>query len=187
MAELLHSIGQYWTRRAPSYTDVIKKNLADGWDQVWADELISHFPDGGDRPLRVLDIGTGSGILAIAALKLGAGSAEGVDIDPVAVRTAGENAALNGVADKLTVLVGDLSDKASGRYDIITANIVANAIISLAPAVPGLMAENATFIASGIIDSRKDEVIAALEAAGLTVQEVKEKRGWECIICKKTN
>ena len=134
---------------------------------------------------RVLDIGTGSGILAIAALKLGAGSAEGVDIDPVAVRTAGENAALNGVADKLTVLVGDLSDKASGRYDIITANIVANAIISLAPAVPGLMAENATFIASGIIDSRKDEVIAGLEKAGLAVVEVKEKRGWECIVCKK--
>ena len=134
---------------------------------------------------RVLDIGTGSGILAIAALKLGAGSAEGVDIDPVAVRTAGENAALNGVADKLTVLVGDLSDKASGRYDIITANIVANAIISLAPAVPGLMAENATFIASGIIDSRKDEVIAGLEKAGLAIVEVKEKRGWECIVCKK--
>ena len=147
-------------------------------------EALDERVRGGER---VLDIGTGSGILAIAALKLGAGSAEGVDIDPVAVRTAGENAALNGVADKLTVLVGDLSDKASGRYDIITANIVANAIISLAPAVPGLMAENATFIASGIIDSRKDEVIAALEAADLTVQEVKEKRGWECIICKKTN
>ena len=111
--------------------------------------------------------------------------AEGVDIDPVAVRTAGENAALNGVADKLTVLVGDLSDKASGKYDIITANIVANAIMSLAPAVPGLMADNGVFIASGIIDSRKDEVLAALKAAGLAVQEVKEKRGWECIICKK--
>ena len=145
-------------------------------------EALDERVRGGER---VLDIGTGSGILAIAALKLGAGSAEGVDIDPVAVRTAGENAALNGVANKLTVLVGDLSDKASGRYDIITANIVANAIISLAPAVPGLMAENATFIASGIIDSRKDEVIAALEAAGLIVQEVKEKRGWECIVCKK--
>ena len=130
-------------------------------------------------------IGTGSGILAIAALKLGAAVAEGVDIDPVAVRTAGENAALNGVADKLTVLVGDLSDKASGKYDIITANIVANAIMSLAPAVPGLMADDAVFIASGIIDSRKDEVIAALEAAGLAVLEVKEKRGWECIVCKK--
>ena len=142
-----------------------------------------------DRVKLVLDpglaFGTGSGILAIAALKLGAAVAEGVDIDPVAVRTAGENAALNGVQDKLTVLVGDLSDKASGKYDIITANIVANAILSLAPAVPGLMADGATFIASGIIDSRKDEVIAGLEKAGLAVVEVKEKRGWECIVCKK--
>ena len=140
-------------------------------------EVLDERVKGGER---VLDIGTGSGILAIAALKLGAAVAEGVDIDPVAVRTAGENA-----ADKLTVLVGDLSDKASGKYDIITANIVANAIMSLAPAVPGLMADDAVFIASGIIDSRKDEVIAALEAAGLAVLEVKEKRGWECIVCKK--
>ena len=145
-------------------------------------EVLDERVRGGER---VLDIGTGSGILAIAALKLGAAVAEGVDIDPVAVRTAGENAALNGVADKLTVLVGDLSDKASGRYAIITANIVANAIMALAPAVPGLMADDAVFIASGIIDSRKDEVIAALEAAGLAVLEVKEKRGWECIVCKK--
>lgn len=134
---------------------------------------------------RVLDIGTGSGILAIAALKLGAASAEGVDIDPVAVRTAGENAALNGVADKLTVLVGDLSDKASGQYDVVVANIVANAIISLAPAVPALMKPNGYFIASGIIDTRKDEVVAALAAAGLQVQTIREKRGWECILCTK--
>ena len=145
-------------------------------------EALDERVQGGER---VLDIGTGSGILAIAALKLGAAVAEGVDIDPVAVRTAGENAALNGVQDKLTVLVGDLSDKASGKYDIITANIVANAILSLAPAVPGLMADGATFIASGIIDSRKDEVIAGLKQAGLAVVEVKEKRGWECIVCKK--
>ena len=145
-------------------------------------EVLDERVKGGER---VLDIGTGSGILAIAALKLGAAVAEGVDIDPVAIRTAGENAALNGVADKLTVLVGDLSDKASGKYAILTATIVANAIMSLAPAVPGLMADDAVFIASGIIDSRKDEVIAALEAAGLAVLEVKEKRGWECIVCKK--
>ena len=104
-------------------------------------EVLDERVKGGER---VLDIGTGSGILA--ALKLGAAVAEGVDIDPVAVRTAGENAALNGVADKLTVLVGDLSDKASGKYDIITANIVANAIMSLAPAVPGLMADDAVFM-----------------------------------------
>ena len=145
-------------------------------------EVLDERVRGGER---VLDIGTGSGILAIAALKLGAAVAEGVDIDPVAVRTAGENAALNGVADKLPVLVGDLSDKASGKYDIITANIVANAIMALAPAVPGLMADDAVFIASGIIDERKDEVLAGLKAAGLEPVEVKEKRGWGCIICEK--
>ncbi|MCI2047774.1 MAG: 50S ribosomal protein L11 methyltransferase [Faecalibacterium sp.] len=132
---------------------------------------------------RMLDIGTGSGILAIAALKLGAAVAEGVDIDPVAVRTAGENAARNGVGEKLTVLVGDLSEKASGKYDLITANIVAAAIESLAPSVPALLAPNGTFIASGIIDTRKAEVTAALEKAGLKVAEVQEKRGWECLIC----
>ena len=146
-------------------------------------EALDQLVKGGER---VLDIGTGSGILAIAALKLGAAEAEGVDIDPVAVRTAGENAALNGVADRLTVLVGDLSDKASGKYQIITANIVANAILSLAPAVPGLMAEGGVFIASGIIDTRKDEVLAGLRAAGLTVRQVSEKRGWECIVCTRT-
>ena len=145
-------------------------------------EALDERVTGGER---VLDIGTGSGILAIAALKLGAAVAEGVDIDPVAVRTAGENAALNGVADKLTVLVGDLSDKASGQYNIITANIVAAAILSLAPHVPVLMAPGARFIASGIIDERKDEVLAGLKAAGLEPVEVKEKRGWVCIICEK--
>ena len=132
-----------------------------------------------------MDIGTGSGILAIAALKLGADSAEGVDIDPMCVRTAGENAARNGVADRFKVLVGDLSDKASGQYNIITANIVAAAILSLAPHVPVLMAPGARFIASGIIDERKDEVLAGLKAAGLEPVEVKEKRGWVCIICEK--
>ncbi len=133
---------------------------------------------------RVLDIGTGSGILAIAALKLGAASAQGVDIDPVSVRTAGENAALNGVADQLEVLVGDLSDKASGKYEIILANIVADAIISLSAAVPALMAEGGVFIASGIIDTRKDEVIAALGQNGLQVTDVYEQRGWVCLACR---
>jgi ribosomal protein L11 methyltransferase len=145
-------------------------------------EALDRLVQGGER---MLDIGTGSGILAIAALKLGAAEAEGVDIDPVAVRTAGENAALNGVGDRLRVLVGDLSAQASGTYQLITANIVANAIISLAPAVPALLAEGGKFIASGIIDTRKDEVAAALRAAGLRVEEICEKRGWECMICSK--
>ena len=91
----------------------------------------------------------------------------------------------NGVADRFTVLVGDLSDKASGQYNIITANIVASAILSLAPHVPALMAPGARFIASGIIDERKQEVLDGLNAAGLMPVEVKEKRGWVCIICQK--
>ena len=141
------------------------------------DELVK----GGER---VLDIGTGSGILAIAALKLGAAEAEGVDIDPMCVRTAGENAQLNGVDGKLKVLVGDLSDKATGKYDIITANIVANAILHLAPCVPALLAEGGTFIASGIIDAREEEVCAGLAAAGLKVAEVRRQGGWVAILCK---
>ena len=144
-------------------------------------ETLDSMVKGGER---VLDIGTGSGILAIAALKLGAAEAEGVDIDPMCVRTSGENAERNGVAEHFTVLVGDLSDKASGKYNIITANIVAAAILSLAPHVPVLMAPGARFIASGIIDTRKDEVLAGLRAAGLEPVEIKEKRGWVCVICK---
>ena len=145
-------------------------------------EVLDERVRGGER---VLDIGTGSGILAIAALKLGAAAAEGVDIDPMCVRTAGENAARNGVEDRLTVLVGDLSDKASGVYDLITANIVAAAILSLAPHVPALLAPGAVFIASGIIDTRKEEVLSGLRAAGLEPFDVREKRGWVCIVCRK--
>ena len=145
-------------------------------------EVLDERVRGGER---VLDIGTGSGILAIAALKLGAAAAEGVDIDPMCVRTAGENAVRNGVEARLTVLVGDLSDKASGVYDLITANIVAAAILSLAPHVPALLAPGAVFIASGIIDTRKEEVLAGLRAAGLEPFDVREKRGWVCIVCRK--
>lgn len=145
-------------------------------------EVLDERVKGGER---MLDIGTGSGILAIAALKLGAAEAEGVDIDPMCVRTAGENAALNGVQDRLKVLVGDLSDKATGTYDLITANIVAAAIISLAPHVPALLAPGAVFIASGIIDTRKDEVIAGVTAAGLDVVEIHEKNGWVALVCRR--
>ena len=145
-------------------------------------EVLDERVQGGER---MLDLGTGSGILAIAALKLGAAEAEGVDIDPMCVRTAGENAARNGVQDRLKVLVGDLSDKASGVYNIITANIVAAAILSLAPHVPALMAPGAVFVASGIIDTRKEEVLAGLRAAGLEPFDVREKRGWVCVVCRR--
>lgn len=143
-------------------------------------ETLDEHVHGGER---VLDIGTGSGILAIAALKLGALQAEGIDIDPMCVRTAGENAQRNGVQQNFRVLIGDLSDKASGQYDIICANIVANAIKALVPNIPALLKPGGIFMASGIIDTRKEEVIAAVQAAGLNVQQVKEKNGWVCLVC----
>ena len=139
------------------------------------DELVA----GGER---MLDIGTGSGILAIAALLLGAAEADGVDIDPMCVRTAGENAERNGVADRFHVRVGNLSDQARGTYQIITANIVANAIIALAPSVPVLLDAGGVFLASGIIDEREEEVAEAIAAAGLAVREIRRDNGWVCIL-----
>ena len=139
------------------------------------DELVA----GGER---MLDIGTGSGILAIAALLLGAAEADGVDIDPMCVRTAGENAERNGVADRFHVRVGNLSDQARGTYQIITANIVANAIIALAPSVPALLDAGGVFLASGIIDEREEEVASAIAAAGLAVREIRRDNGWVCIL-----
>ena len=126
MAELLHSIGQYWTRRAPSYTDVIKKNLADGWDQVWADELISHFPDGGDRPLRVLDIGTGPGFYAIILARRGY-DVTAVDYSEGMLREARRNA--GALADKIRFARMDAQKLAfaDGSFDaIVTRNLTWN-------------------------------------------------------------
>ncbi|MEG0762286.1 MAG: 50S ribosomal protein L11 methyltransferase [Oscillospiraceae bacterium] len=134
---------------------------------------------------RVLDIGTGSGILAIAALKLGAAQADGVDIDPVCVRTAGENALLNNVNDHFKVLIGDLSDKATGKYDIICANIVANAIIGLSPSIKPLLADNGIFIASGIIKDRAAQVQSAIIASGLTIEKILTDKDWVLIISHK--
>lgn len=126
MAELLHSIGQYWTRRAPSYTDVIKKNLADGWDQVWADELISHFPDGGNRPLRVLDIGTGPGFYAIILARRGY-EVTAVDYSEGMLREARRNA--GALADKIRFVRMDAQRLAfaDGSFDaIVTRNLTWN-------------------------------------------------------------
>ncbi len=151
-------------------------------------ELLEGQVQSGDK---VLDLGCGSGILSIAALKLGAWEAVGVDIDPKAVDVAYENAALNGIDRKnYTVRAGDvLSDKGlaeelarSGPYGIVLANIVADVIIPLSAQVGRLMEQDGSdlgvFICSGIIDTRADEVQAALEKNGLCVFERLERDGW---------
>ncbi len=142
---------------------------------------------------QVLDLGCGSGILSIAALCLGAGFAAAVDIDPKAVDVAYENAALNGIGkDRYDVRAGNvLTDKGlvaglkERRYQVVLANIVADVIIPLSAFAGDFMTPDGTFICSGIIDARSDEVRAALEREGFTVVEKKEKTGWCAFVCRR--
>ena len=140
---------------------------------------------------KVLDLGCGSGILSIAALKLGAKTAVAVDIDDKCLDVAYENAALNGIGkDIYTVKVGDvLGDEAlrtelGGGYDIVLANIVADVIIGLAPMARSLLAPGGLFLCSGIIDDRAEEVAAHLRKAGLEIAETRSDDGWFAYTCR---
>jgi len=140
---------------------------------------------------RVLDLGCGSGILSIAALKLGAREALAVDIDDKCLAVAYDNAALNGIGrDTYTVAVGDVLGDGEmratigGGYDIVLANIVADVIIGLAPIARSLLAPGGVFLCSGIIDDRAEEVAEHLRAAGLTITETRSAEGWFAYTCK---
>ena len=132
---------------------------------------------------KVLDVGCGSGILSIASVLLGADSAFGVDIDPTAVRTADENAEMNNVESKCEFVAGNLTDKVSGTYNIVVANIVADAIIMLSKDVKDFMTDESVYIMSGIIDSRKGDVLTAIDK-DFEVIETFEEAGWVCIAAK---
>ena len=133
----------------------------------------------------VLDIGCGSGILAIASMLLGASEGFGVDIDPLAVKTAVENGKMNGLTEpQLQFVCGDLADKVTKKYDVVVANIVADIIILFSTQVRAFMKQGAKFVASGIIDSRADGVVLALQNAGLFVRERIEENGWVCLVCE---
>ena len=140
-----------------------------------------------------LDLGSGSGILSITALRLGAETAVGVDIDPKAEDIARENAAYNGfAAPAFTALTGNVTEDkalmrklAEGEYDVLLVNIVADVIIGLSPILPDFMTERTLLICSGILDSRLADVTDALEAAGLTVTAIRSKEEWRCVTAKK--
>lgn len=138
-----------------------------------------------DKDTEVLDIGCGSGILAISTLLLGAKSAVGVDIDALAVANAKENAKTNKISDdRFTVLQGNLTDKVDGKFDVVVANIVADIIIMFAKDVKKYMKENAVFITSGIIDTREQDVLDAFEIYGFDVIKRHSEKGWVCFECK---
>mgnify|MGYP001623747470 FL=1 len=132
----------------------------------------------------VLDVGCGSGILAITAALLGANKIIGCDIDEVAVKVAGENAALNGVQDRIAFHQGDLTSQVEGSFQIICANIVADVIIRLSEDAGSYLAKDGIFITSGIIDTREQDVLNALEQNGFQVIERRTSGGWVALACK---
>lgn len=127
----------------------------------------------------VLDIGCGSGILSIASLLLGADKAFGVDIDKLAVKTANENAKENGFDEsRFTAVEGNLTDKVTGTYNIVVANIVADIIMQFNPQVGRYLKPDGIYITGGIIDTREDEVLQSFEENGFEVKQRFEDKGW---------
>lgn len=133
----------------------------------------------------VFDIGTGSGILAIAAAKLGAKEVIGGDLDPVAVSAAIENVKQNNLSDNIKILKGDLMEVVEGKASVVVANIIADVIIFLTPQLRDYINENGVFISSGIIKDKKDEVIKTLIENGFEPIEVNNQGEWICIVAKK--
>jgi ribosomal protein L11 methyltransferase len=135
----------------------------------------------------VFDIGTGTGVLAIAAAKLGAGRVLAVDLDPVAVKVSEENSTNNLVASVVSVRQGDLLTGVEGQADVIVANIVADVIIRMLPGIPDRLKPGGYFCASGIIADRMADVTAAMLEQGLLVEKVVEEGGWAAMVASKVS
>ena len=146
-------------------------------------ETLEDYIKGGES---VLDIGCGSGILSIASLLLGAENALGVDIDSLAVKTACRNAEENGFDEsKIKFIKGDLSDKVSGKFDIVVANIVADIIIKFNSEVGAFLDDNGVYITGGIIENRESDVLSSFAENGFEVIERRENNGWLVFALRK--
>ncbi len=144
-------------------------------------ELLDELLTGKEK---LLDLGTGSGILAIIASKLGANSVDAIDIDRLAVDVAIENCKQND-CDNIDCYAGELSNAKSNDYDIVVANIIADVICAIASDVPAVMADNGIFICSGIINTKKDKVEASLLDAGFKIIKSKTRNDWYAYMCTK--
>ena len=134
--------------------------------------------------MKIFDVGTGSGVLAIAAAKLGATEVTAVDFDPVAVTVASENVAINHANSIISVGRGDLLKGVEGKADIVIANIIADIIILLLDDIPNKLKIGGTMIASGIIADRLGDVTEAVIAHGLLVDRVLEEGGWAAMVIR---
>ena len=141
----------------------------------------------------MLDVGTGSGILGIVALKLGAKHVLGTDLDPCAVPAVAENKEANQIADEtFDMIIGNIIDDKAiqdqagyEKYDIVTANILADVLIPLTPVIVNQMKKGAYYITSGILDVKEEVVVEAVKAAGLTVVEVTHQGEWVSVTARK--
>ncbi len=144
-------------------------------------ELIEDYlrPD-----MDILDVGCGSGILSLAALLMGGRSAVGVDIDPLAVKTAQENARINGLQDRFTAVAGNLTEKVTGKYHMILANIVADVLIPLTKDILPFFYEDTVYILSGIIAEREQDVLRALQKE-FEVIDRRFAKGWIALAAQR--
>lgn len=137
------------------------------------------------RPgMTVFDVGTGSGVLAIVAAKLGAKRVEAVDFDPVAVRVARENVRQNGAEDIVRTERSDLLKSVEGEADLIIANIIADIIVRLFGEVKGSLAAGGTMLLSGIIEDRLADVVEAAGRHGFSIEKIEQEKGWAAVIVK---
>lgn len=142
---------------------------------------------------KLLDVGCGSGILSIVALKLGAQSAVGTDLDPCAITATEENTEVNGIPkEKFQVMIGNIIDDPKvqdqvgyDQYDIVVANILADVLVPLTPVIVHQMKKGALYITSGIIDNKEETVVEAVKAAGLEVLEVTYQGEWVSVTARK--
>ncbi len=142
------------------------------------------------RPgMRVLDVGTGSGILALAAAKLGAAHVYAIDNSSVAVESATENATMNGLSDRITVVEGTLdeaqAERMAGQYDLVLANIIAHIIGALAPQLARVLAPQGVLVVSGIIEERRADAEGPLLEAGLELVEQTMIDDWLALVLRR--
>ena len=154
----------------------LEKDLGDGSERAY---------DPSRYPIKVLDVGTGTGILAMAAVLLGADEALGIDIDDEAVRVANENIAKNGLEGRISIMRGNLMDGIDYEPDIIVANLMADLVVMLSPAAAAQLRPGGLYITSGILDIKEEVVKKAIEDAGFDIIEVLADGEWRAIAASR--